>query len=162
MSREEKSVRCPSGIELICPASEERFVVDYFYSKSRRKCLLGSVMHTALQKCNNSIMQHCMDGWRAHNNNCSAFILRIILDPLFRGPCSLHDLCYVSLDTKQDDCDDWFLHNMREVCNTKSFFSRILCKGTAYLVYKAVRGFGRSYFNRGQQWAEEHCRSKGC
>lgn len=160
VSREvtKKSVSCPK-MRLICPTSEEHFVVHYSRGRSRRQCEVGSILDRALEVCNISIMQHCMDIWVAKNDNCTIpiSILRRILDPVFRGPCSLHDLCYLSLNAKRDECDKWFLHNLKQICNTKSFFARLVCKGTAYLMYGAVRQFGGSYFVAGQKWAKDNC-----
>jgi len=144
VSREvtKKSVSCPGGIRLICPTSKERFVVHYSYSRSRRRCELGSVLDTALKKCDNSIMQYCMDGWVSQNDNCSASIFKKVVDSLFRGACSLHDLCYLSLNTKRDECDDWFLHNMMQICKEKSFLKRVGCELVAKAAYRAVRLLG--------------------
>ena len=158
VSREvtKKSVSCPGGVRLICPTSKEHFVVHYSYSRSRRRCELGSILHTALKKCDNSIMQYCMDGWVSQNDNCSASIFKKVVDSLFRGACSLHDLCYLSLNTKRDECDDWFLHNMKQICNEKSFFKRIACKAAAHIVYGAVRGFGGFFYGE-KKWALDNC-----
>ena len=79
-------------------------------------------------------------------NNCSAPVIKKVVDYAFQGAFFLHELCYLAWNTTQKDCDHWFLHNMKQMCSIRgNWFTRSLCKGCAYIVYlAAVRGFGRS------------------
>ena len=151
---------CPRNIQMICPTAEKYFVVHS--SRKGRRCEFDEpIMMTALRDCDNSVMNACKDRWVEKNDNCSAPIIEQIVDYAFQGACFLHDLCYLSWYTKRKDCDVWFLHNMKQMCSTRrSWFSRLLCKGGAHVVYLAVRGFGRSGYDDAKSWTKENCTSK--
>ena len=150
---------CPRNITMICPTAEKHFVVNS--SRKGRRCEFDEpIMVTALRDCNNSVMDVCRDKWVERNSNCSAPIIKQIVDYSFQGACFLHDLCYSSWYTKRKDCDDWFLRNMKEMCSTRrSWSSRLLCKGGAHVVYLAVRGFGGFGFKNAKRWTEKICTS---
>ena len=94
------------------------------------------------------------------NNNCRASIVKKIVDYAFQGACFLHDLCYLSWFTKRKDCDDWFLHNMRQMCSTRrGWFSRWLCRRGARAVYSAVRLIGGGRFDNAKRWTSVYCRA---
>ena len=153
-----KRFSCPD-IRLICPTEKKHFTVRSSWSWRSLGCKLdGSIVDIALKECNNTIMDLCKDKWLKKHNNCSVPvpILKEILDSVFHGACFLHDLCYLSLKTNRKDCDDWFHHNMKQICSIRKL-TRPLCVGSAYAMYLAVRGFGRPYFTNGQKWAIKHC-----
>lgn len=99
----------------------------------------------------------CKDKWVGKTNNCSSPILKKYLDSIWHGACTLHDLCYLSFNVKRIDCDKWFLHNLKQTCLIAKKF---LCKATAYAMYFAVRLFGKSPFEKGQEWAKVNCTSE--
>ena len=105
-------------------------------------------------------MDQCKDKWLSKHNNCSVpvIILKQIIDRVFHPACTLHDLCYLSLNASRDDCDKWFIHNLKQICSIKKL-TRILCEGTIRAMHKAVRWFGKPYFVNGQDWANENCTS---
>lgn len=149
-------------VRLICPTQEEHFVVRSSWMGWLRGCELeGPVLDKIIKECNNSIMDQCKDEWVNHeeNNNCSVPvpIAKKLLDSVFFSACTLHDLCYLSLNTERHDCDKWFLHNLKQICT----ISRLpACEATAHLMYKAVVVFGGPGFKRMHKWAEDHCSSK--
>ena len=145
---------------MICPTKEQYFVVHTswhggFFGKCK---IQGSVLDTALKECDIGPMDQCKDKWKSKQNNCSVplSILKQILDRVFHPACTLHDLCYLSLNADRGDCDKWFHHNMKQICSMKKV-TYIACRGTAYIMHKAVRGFGSPFFNNGQDWANENC-----
>ena len=148
-------------VRLICPTQEKQFVLRS--SWMGRGCELeGPVVDKIIQRCNNSIMEQCKEEWVDHidkdNNNCGVPIpIAKELDSVFFAACTLHDLCYLSLNTDRYDCDRWFLHNLKQICT----ISRLpYCKITAHIMYKVVRVFGGQGFKRMHKWAEDHCSSK--
>ena len=146
-------------IMLVCPTQEKYFVVPVSWSWRSLGCKMEkSILDTALEECDNSIMDLCKDKWVDKQNHCSIPIpiLKQILNHVFHGACSLHDLCYAVMNVSRRDCDDWFLYNMKQICSTKKL-SRPLCLIAAYKMYGAVRLFGKGPFKRGQKWAKEHC-----
>ena len=149
-------------LRLICPTQEKHFVVRSSWMGFFRGCVLeGPVLDTIIKECNNSIMDQCKEEWVNHkeNNNCSVPVpfAKEFLDSVFFSACTLHDLCYLSLNTDRYDCDQWFLRNLKERCT----ISRLpACKSIAHLMYKAVRVFGGRGFKRMHKWAEDHCSSE--
>ena len=148
---------CPRNIRMICPTEKKHFVVHS--SREGRGCEFDEpIMVTALRDCNNSIMDACKDRWKKKPNNCSASLIKEVVDYVFQGACFLHDLCYSSRNTEQKDCDDWFLHNMKQMCSlSRSWVTRFHCKFGARTVHLAVRAFGGGPFNKGKRWAKENC-----
>ena len=147
---------CPRNIQMICPTEEKHFVVHS--SRKGRGCEFNEpIMVTALRDCNNSVMEACKDRWQKKPNNCSAPVIKEIVDYAFQGACFLHDLCYLSWNTTQKDCDDWFLHNMKQMCSVREGF---FCKAGAYAVYGAVRLFGGSKFDDAKSWTKENCTAR--
>ena len=103
---------CPRNIRMIYPTEKEHFVVHS--SRKGQGCEFDEpIMVTALRDFDNSIMDACKDRWKKKPNNCSAPLIKEVVDNSFQGACFLHDLCYLSRNTERKDCDDWFLHNMR-------------------------------------------------
>ena len=148
---------CPRNIRMICPTKKKHFVVHSSWDGLRCK-FDEPIMVTALRECNNSVMDVCKDKWEEKPNNCSSPVIKEVVDYAFQGACFLHDLCYLSWNTEQEDCDDWFLHNMRQMCSTRrGWFSRLLCRGGARIVYLAVRGFGRVKCDKAKNWTIENC-----
>ena len=149
-------------LRLICPTQEKHFVVRSSWRGWFRGCEFelegSSILDKILKECNNSIMDQCTEQWVNHekNNNCSVPvpIAKEILDSVFYSACTLHDLCYLSLNTDRDDCDKWFLHNLKQICT----ISRLPCP--ARLMYNAVRLFGGGGFKRMHKWAKDHCSSE--
>ena len=150
---------CPRNIQMICPTEEKHFVVHS--SRKGRGCEFDEpIMVTALRDCNNSVMDACRDRWEKKPNNCSAPVIKEVVDYAFQGACFLHDLCYLARYTKRKDCDDWFLHNMKQMCSIRrSWVSRLFCKGGAHVVHLAVRGFGGGKYDDAKRWTEENCTS---
>ena len=148
---------CPRNIRMICPTEKKYFVVHS--SWKGRWCEFDEpIMVTALRDCDNSIMDTCKDRWKKKPNNCSAPLIKEVVDNAFQGVCFLHDLCYLSRNTGRKDCDDWFLHNMKQMCSIRrNWFKRSLCKFGARTVYWAVRAFGGGPFYKGKSWAKENC-----
>ena len=144
-------------IRLICPTQEKHFVVRSSWGGLFRGCELEEpILDTILKQCNNSIMDQCKEGWVDHedNNNCSSPITKELLDSVFHPACTLHDLCYLSLNTTRYNCDRWFLHNLKQMCDIRRFWP---CKTTAHAMYLAVRGFGARGFTRMHRWARKNC-----
>ena len=148
---------CPD-LTMICPTKDENFVVRTSWHGGKCK-ILGSVVDIALQKCDINPNEPCKEMWKSKQNYCSApmQILRKIINYVFHPACTLHDLCYLSLNADQRDCDRWFYHNMKQICSKENTVSRFACESTAYLMYKAVKAAGKSYFNDAQDWADKHC-----
>ena len=152
--------KCPRNISMVCPTTHERFVVHSSWCESDCK-FDEPIMVTALRECNNSVMDVCKDEWEKKPNNCSAPVKKEIVDYAFQGACFLHDLCYLSRNTEQKDCDGWFLHNMKRMCSIRgNWLKRSLCKSGAYVVYAAVRGFGKSKYDAAKNWTIENCTSE--
>ena len=150
---------CPD-LKMICPTKDEEFVVRTSWHGGRffGKCKIqGSVVDIALKKCDISPNEPCKDMWKSKQNYCSAPIFRKIINYAFHPACTLHDLCYLSLNADQRDCDEWFYHNMKQICSKEKVVTRIACRSSAYLIYKTVKAAGKSYFNDAQDWADEHC-----
>ena len=143
---------------MICPTEKKYFVVHSSWTGVSCK-FDEPITVTALRECDNSVMDGCRDRWENKPNNCSAPVIKGIVDYAFQGACFLHDLCYLSRNTEQKDCDDWFLHNMNQMCSTRrSWYARLLCKGSAHTVYLAVRSFGRIKFDEAKNWTRrENC-----
>ena len=148
---------CPRNIEMICPTKKKHFFVHS--SWDGLDCNFDEpIMVTALRDCNNSVMDVCKDTWVEQPNNCSAPVFKEVIDNAFQGACFLHDLCYLSWNTTQEDCDDWFLHNMEQTCSIQPkcpTFS--LCNTAASTVHLAVKKFGRDKFNDAKNWTKENC-----
>ena len=149
-----------SDIRLICPTQKKYFVVPVSWSWRSFKCKIEkSILNTALVECDNSIMDLCEDKWVKRQNRCSVPaipILKQILNHVFHGACSLHDLCYSVVNVNRDDCDHWFLYNMKQICSIKKL-TRPLCLFAANKMHEAVSLFGNGPYKRGQKWAKEHC-----
>ena len=146
---------CPRNIRMICPTNEEHFVVHS--SWDRAGCKFDEpIMVTALRECDNSVMDACKEKWEEKPNNCSLPVIKEVVDNAFQGACLLHDLCYLSWNTERRHCDDWFLHNMKQVCLIRrSWFRRSLCLASAHTVHLAVRGFGRVKFDVAKNWTKK-------
>ena len=148
---------CPRNIQMICPTEEKHFIVHS--SLKGLRCEFDEpITVTALRECNNSVMDACRHRWERKPNNCSAPVFKEIIDNAFQGACFLHDLCYLSRNTEQEDCDDWFLHNMKQMCSIQvkcPAFS--LCKAGANTVHLAVEKFGRNKFNAAKKWTNKNC-----
>ena len=139
---------CSCNIWMICPTEKKHFVVHS--SWDRLSCKFDEpIAVTALRECDNSVMDACRDRWVTKPDNCSAPVIK--LDNAFQGACFLHDLCYLSWNTEQEDCDDWFLHNMKQMCSIQKL-SCSLCIIGACTVYLADRGFGRTNFDEAKNW----------
>ena len=104
-------------------------------------------------------MDSCKDKWERKPNNCSAPVVKEVADYAFQGACFLHDLCYLSWNTKQEDCDDWFHHNMKQICSIQKLTCP-LCIAGARTVHSAVRLFGRNKFYEAKNWIKENCISE--
>ena len=161
MRRRKRFFGCPT-LRLICPTQEQYFVVRSKWEWRHFRCKLqASVLDTALKECDISPMDQCKEKWLKKDNNCSVkvTIVKKILDRVFHPACTLHDLCYSSLNATRHDCDKWFIHNLKEICSMKKL-SRLICEGTIRLMHRAVRWFGKQYFDNGQDWAKENCTSE--
>ena len=159
---EQNCTECPRNIRMICPTEEKHFVVHSSLNKNRQgqeACEFDEpIMVTALRECNNSVMDECRDRWEKKPNNCSAPVFKEVVDKAFQGACFLHDLCYLSRNTEQEDCDDWFLHNMKQMCSIQVKCSALsLCNATANTMHLAVEKFGRSKFSDAKEWTDENC-----
>ena len=148
---------CPRNIRMVCPTNKKHFIVHS--SWDRVGCKFDEpIMVTALRECNNSIMDACKEKWEEKPNNCSSPIIKEVVDYAFQGACFLHDLCYLSWNTERRHCDDWFLHNMKQMCLIRrSWFRRSLCIAGAHTVHLAVRGFGGVKFDVAKNWTKENC-----
>ena len=150
---------CPD-LKMICPTKEQYFVVrTSWHGRFFGKCKIqGSVLDMALKECDIAPMDQCMDKWKNKINNCSVpvIILKQILDHVFHPACTLHDLCYLTPNADRGDCDKWFYHNLKQICLMKKI-SYLACRGTAYIMHKAVRGFGNPFFDDGQDWGDKNC-----
>ena len=86
----------------------------------------------------------------------------------FHSVCQTHDLCYSAPwraagrdSSGQGYCDSAFYQDMLDKCDqthddgSPNWFE---CRGTATTIYGAVAGFGKSSYNGGQDWAEDHCK----
>ena len=107
-------------------------------------------------------MDVCKEKWEKKPNDCNVpipVVKEVVLDYQFLGACFLHDLCYLSWDTERKDCDDWFLHNMKKTCSVR-MLTRPFCVGSALTVDLAVRGFGRSNFEKAKNWTKVNCISE--
>ena len=148
-------------IRMVCPTQKEYFVVPVSWSWRYCACKIEkSILDTALKECDNNVMDLCTDEWVAKQNYCSVptRYLYIIVNIMFHGACSLHDLCYLTLNANRDDCDKWFLDNMKQICSVMKCPQRHFCLTSANYVYRAVRWFGRLHFRKAQKWAEDHCK----
>ena len=164
LSTRRKRRSCPD-VELICPTQKQYFVVRSHWSSRSKSCQLqaSTILNAVLTVCDNGVMDQCKDKWINKPNNCTVpffKILKKILDRVFHHACTLHDLCYLTLGTTQEDCDNWFYHNLKQVCQLKSWLKRAGCRATAYLMYKAVQLVGEKYHSDGQKWAKENCTSE--
>lgn len=75
----------------------------------------------------------------------------------FKNVCNRHDYCYDELwfgsgEKGRKRCDSQFLAEARGWCNKRYKSAvlaadRVACRGVAWVYYKAVRLFGKSYFN---------------
>jgi len=73
---------------------------------------------------------------------------------LFHASCNQHDFCYWRGGTEEDrkTADKTFYKYMTlDIVNEASRFKRIYYSAWAYTYYKAVRVFGKKYFNYGKQ-----------
>ena len=151
---------CPCRyIRLVCPTQKKYFVVPVSWSQRSFACKIEeSILDTALKQCDNTIMDLCKDKWVKEQNHCSipVPILNEASNHVFHSACSLHDLCYLTLNANRDDCDEWFLDNMKQICSIKKL-TRPLCLTSAYAMYRAVRQFGKPNFRRAQKWGKDHC-----
>ena len=101
-------------------------------------------------------MDSCKDEWEKKPNNCSAPVIKEVVDNAFQGACFLHDLCYLSWNTEQKDCDDWFLHNMKQICSIHPKCPTLfLCNAGAHTVHLAVNKLGRSKFDEAKSWTKK-------
>ena len=154
---------CPRNIQMMCPMQNKHFVVHPSWSWSRCRCKIeGSIAETALKECDNSVMDVCKEKWEKKPNDCNVpipVVKEIILDYQFQGACFLHDLCYLSRNTERKDCDDWFLHNIKKICSVR-MLTRPFCVANALTVDLAVRGFGRSNFEKAKNWTKVNCISE--
>ena len=160
-TRRQKRFFSCRDLRLICPTQEQYFVVRSKWEWRRLGCRLQeSVLDKAIKECDIGPMDQCKDKWLEKNNNCSVkvIVLKQILDHVFHPACTLHDLCYGSLNASRDDCDKWFFHNLKQICSIKKL-TRIFCEGTIRAMHKAVRWFGKKFFKEGQAWAKENCTS---
>ena len=156
-----KHFSCPRNIRMICPTEKKHFVVHSSWSWSRFGCKLEeSIAEAALKECDNSVIDVCKERWeRKLRNDCSVpipVVKEVVVDYLFQGACFLHNLCYLSRNTKRKDCDDWFLHNMKKTCAVR-MLTRPFCVASAYTVNLATRGFGRTNFEKAKNWTKANC-----
>ena len=156
-----KHFSCPRNIRMICPTEKKHFVVHSSWSWSRFGCKLEeSIAEAALKECDNSVIDVCKERWeRKFRNDCSVpipVVKEVVVDYLFQGACFLHNLCYLSRNTKRKDCDDWFLHNMKKTCSVR-MLTRPFCVASAYTVNLAARGFGRTNFEKAKNWTKANC-----
>ena len=155
-----KHFSCPRNIRMICPTEKKHFVVHSSWSWSRFGCKLEeSIAEAALKECNNSVIDICKERWEKKLNDCSVpipVVKEVVVDYLFQGACFLHNLCYLSRNTKRKDCDDWFLHNMKKTCSVR-MLTRPFCVASAYTVNLAARGFGRTNFEKAKNWTKANC-----
>ena len=123
-------MRCPTGMYFAVHSSWHGLLSGCKFDEP--------IMVTALKECkDNSVPEACEDKWENRPNNCSAPVLKKAVDYAFQGACFLHDLCYLSLNTAQKDCDNWFLRNMNQICSIRKA-TRYLCNLGASAVYTAV------------------------
>ena len=147
-------------IRMVCPTQKKYFYVSVYWSWRDSTCKIEeSILDTALEECDNSVMDVCTDEWVEEQNYCSVptRILRTIINHVFHSACSLHDLCYMTLNANRYDCDKWFLDNMDQICSVRKSTQRRICSTSAKYIYKVVRRYGRSNFRKAQKWAEDHC-----
>ena len=153
---------CPR-LTMICPTKQQYLIINScwipggFFGKCE---IQGSVLDIALKNCDIGPMEQCKDKWKNKPNKCSVPVpgLKQILDRVFHHACTLHDLCYLSLNADRSDCDKWFYHNLKQICLTKRpWYRRLACRITAYKMYKAVALVGSSHFDDAQDWADENC-----
>ncbi len=75
----------------------------------------------------------------------------------FFPACVQHDFCYHNepghSGKSKKQCDEQFLKNMRTLCDTQGFNSK-LCHGQAWSFYKAVSHFGDASWNCSKEKAE--------
>ena len=164
LSTRRKRQSCPN-VKLICPTQKQYFVVPSYRSSRRSKsCQLqaSEILKAVLTVCDNGVMDQCKDKWINKTNNCTVpiKILKKIIDRAFHHACTLHDLCYLTVGTTQEDCDDWFYYNLKQACKLKSWLKRAGCYATALVMYNAVKLFGGRYHSKGQEWAKENCTSE--
>ena len=73
---------------------------------------------------------------------------------IFHASCDKHDVLYIIGGTEEDrkKADKIFYkYMMLDIVNEDSRFKRIYYSIWAYTYYKAVRVFGKKYFNYGKQ-----------
>ena len=156
------SISCPRNISMICPTKNDTFVVHSSWNGALGCKFDEPIMVTALRECNNSVMDSCKDEWEKKPNNCSSPVIKEVADNAFQGACFLHDLCYLSLNTKQKDCDDWFFHNMKQMCLIhRNRFTHHFCVASARVVHSAVRSSGKGEFDMAKNWTCENCDLEG-
>jgi len=168
-------MHCPD-IKFICPViNKEYFTVHSSFDWKDFNCkLIGKIVDRALKKCHNDVMDNCKKGWKNTADGCSIPLqgVKESIDTIFHSACDLHDLCYSSTNSKKDNCDDWFLHNMEQICNHQQDLFYYLdaslpdtfnCLATASLMYNTVKYSpeGQSSFNKSQEWVRDHCISGG-
>ena len=158
--RMERSLSCPRNIQMICPTGKKRFVVhsSFRWVGWLPGCEFDEpIMVTALRECKDDLVpEACKDKWAERPNNCSAPVFKGLVDYAFQGACFLHDLCYISLNTTQKDCDNWFLHNMEQMCSTWTLVTGA-CKSGAKKMYSAVNILGKIYFDKAKSWTRRNC-----
>ena len=160
---EVKPTKCPRNISMICrPNIAVNALSGVHSSWYESDCKFDEpTMVTTLRECNNSVMDVSKDEWEKKPNNCSAPVIKQVVDYAFQGACFLHDLCDLSRNTEQKDCDGWFLHNMKRMCSIRgNRLKRSLCRAGAYVAYAAVRGFGKSKYDAAKNWTIENCTSE--
>jgi len=73
---------------------------------------------------------------------------------LFHASCNQHDFYYwrggIEADRKKAD-DTFYKYMQLDIVNENSMIKRIYYEMLAYSYYKAVRIFGKKYFNYGKQ-----------
>lgn len=140
--------------------ADKLFTVNTCWNWAHAQCeTCVAVVDRALQKCSNP----CNAQWRSRADGCSIPVegLKQIWNEVFHAACDLHDLCYASLGHTQEDCDRWFLGNMKAICSFPGIATfgvgKTSCLSSAEVIYRAVQTKGRSSFDNGQVWARNNC-----
>jgi len=153
-------MHCPD-IQFICPTKNKQHFVAHssFHWNSFQCKFIGKIVDRALEKCHSDVMDNCKKGWKNRADGCSIPVdgVKEFIDTVFCGVCDLHDLCYSSTDAIKDDCDNWFLHNMLQICKHKGLFYTLSdseCAATASSMYTTMKTDpdGESSFIQGQAW----------
>ena len=74
-------------------------------------------------------------------DGCSASVFSSGMDHFFEPVCNIHDRCYITPGTTQQDCDRQFLQNMRNKCEmpgSRSLFSYPVCFAMANVAFEVV------------------------